>query len=70
MELQRWTRFISQKDILISGASFLALEASIRQVNAKIWPLTPRVDLIATRGFLFLKSPGEKLRGFFHFVSS
>ncbi len=59
MEMQRWTQFTAQKDILISGASFLALEASIRQVNAKIWSLTPRVDLVATRGFLFLKSPGN-----------
>ena len=68
MELQRWTCFTSQKDILITGASFLALEASIRQVNAKIWPLTPRVDLIATRGFYFWKAPG-KAPGFLHFVT-
>ena len=58
MEMQRWTQFTAQKDILISGASFLALEASIRQVNAKIWSLTPRVDLVATRGFYFWKAPG------------
>jgi hypothetical protein len=36
MEMQRCTQFTAQKDILISGASFLALEASIRQVNAEI----------------------------------
>ena len=66
MEMQIWKPITLQKDILISGASFLALEASIRQVNAKIWSLTPRVDLVATRGFLFLKSPGNAL-GVFSF---
>ena len=69
MEMQKWTRFITQKDILISGASFLALEASIRNVNAKIWSLTPRVDLVATRGILFSKSPVSHPGAFSFFVS-
>ena len=58
MGIQRWTRATPQKDILISGASFLALEASIRYVNIKIRSLTPRVDLVATRGFYFYKALG------------
>jgi len=36
METNAWKFFTSQKDILISDASFLALEASIRLVSAKI----------------------------------
>ena len=69
MEMQKWTQSTTQKDILISGASFLALEASIRHVNAKFWSLTPRVDLVATRGFLFLKSPGN-FPGAFYFAAN
>ena len=67
MEMQSWIPITPQKDILISDASFLALEASIRQVNAKIWSLTPRVDLVATRGFYFWKAPGT-IPGLLFFV--
>jgi hypothetical protein len=36
MEMPKWTQISPQKDIIISDASFLALGASIQQVNAKI----------------------------------